>query len=118
MSILVERTECHLEVLPDSYVLHVRGEMDLATAHILDESLKPIAGNGRHIILDMSELRYIDGSGLRFLFSALQRSRANGKKVLVAGASPVIRRLMEIVNLDMPVLPTLADAIERLREGC
>ena len=64
---------------------------------------------------DLSELHYIDGSGLRFLFLAQQRSRASGKTVLVVGASPVIRRLLEIVDLDIRVLPTVADALERLR---
>ena len=113
----METLECRLEVLPDTYVLHIQGEIDLSTAHRFETSLEPIAGNGRHLILDMSELHYLDGSGMRFLFLAQERSRAKGERVLVAGASPVIRRLMEIVNVDMPVLPTVADALERLRGG-
>jgi anti-anti-sigma factor len=115
MHTVMEPLGCRLEVLAETYVLHIRGEVDLATAHVLDESLEPIVGNGRHVVLDMSELHYIDGSGLRFLFLAEQRSRASGKRVLVVGASPVIRRLLEIVDLDIRVLPTVADALERLR---
>jgi anti-sigma B factor antagonist len=111
----METLECHLEVLSDAHVLHIRGEVDLWTADRFRTSLEPIVGNGHHLILDMSKLDYLDGSGMRFLFLAQERSRANGETVLVAGASPVIRRLLEIVNVDMPVLPTVADALERLR---
>ncbi|HEV8339783.1 MAG TPA: STAS domain-containing protein [bacterium] len=109
--------ECHVEELPEADVLHVRGEVDLGTAPLFQDALEGLVGNGRQVIVDMSELRYLDGSGLRLLFWARERSVAHGRQVLLAGPSPVLRRLLQIVGLDelVPIVETVAEAIERLR---
>jgi anti-sigma B factor antagonist len=109
--------QCHIEVVPEADILSIRGEVDTGTISFLRESLQPIIGNGRHVIVDMSELRYIDGSGLRVLALAHQRSAARGMQVLIAAPSPFVRRVLEIVSLDgaFSIFATVGDALKRLR---
>jgi len=108
---------CHVEVVPEADILRIRGEVDTGTLSSLRDSLQPIIGNGRHVIVDVSELRYIDGGGLRMLSAAQQRSEARGMQVLVAGPSPFVRRVLQIVSLDgaLPIFGTVAEALEHLR---
>lgn len=108
--------QCHVEVVPEAYVLRLQGEVDLSTAPLFQDALQGIVGNGRQVIVDMSDLRYLDGSGLRLLFWARERLLAHGRQMLVTGPSPVIRRLLRIVGLHevVPILETVAEAIERL----
>ena len=109
--------ECHIEVVPEADILSIRGEVDTGTISLLRDSLQPIIGNGRHVIVDLSELRYIDGSGLRVLSLAQQRSAAGGMQVLIAAPSPFVHRVLEIVSLDgaFPIFGTVGDALKRLR---
>lgn len=106
--------QCRVESVPEAYVLRLQGEVDLSTAPLLQDALQGIVGDGRQVIVDMSDLRYLDGSGLRLLFWARERLLAHGRQMLVAGASPIIRRLLQIVGLHkvVPILETVAEAIE------
>lgn len=110
--------QCHIEVVPEADILSIRGEVDTGTISLLRDSLQPIIGNSRHVIVDLSELRYIDGSGLRVLSLAQQRSAAGGMQVLIAAPSPFVRRVLEIVSLDgaFSTFGTVGDALKRLRD--
>jgi anti-sigma B factor antagonist len=80
-------------------LLEVRGDIDhntctqLATA--FDEAL---SGGSRQIILDLSEVSYIDSGGLSVFFSAARELRPEGW-LGVINPNPHVRRLFELVGL-------------------
>jgi anti-anti-sigma factor len=75
------------------------GELDMATAPILSDSLAPFDGNGvSTIILDLHDLTFIDSSGLLAFLEARRRAMSNGHRVLLSGASPSARRLFELTG--------------------
>ena len=51
------------------------------------------------MIVDLSDLRFADSSVIVDLACLAQRLRAQGRKLLLAGAQPHIRRLIETVGL-------------------
>ena len=54
--------------------------------------------------IDLRELRYMDSSGLRELFSANQRARGEGRRVvLVKGPGP-IERVLEVVRAEAAIV--------------
>lgn len=72
----------------------VRGELDLATAPDLEETLMGAIEAGREVVLDLRELDFMDSSGVRVLVVA--HTRAQGRFGVVAAPpdSPVTKILV------------------------
>jgi anti-anti-sigma factor len=77
--------------------LVLTGELDIATAPVLDAALDQAeAGSAAQILLDLAAVPFIDSSGLRTLIRAADRAAANGGRLAIAGAGPQARRLFEL----------------------
>jgi anti-anti-sigma factor len=73
-------------------VFRLRGELDIATAPILEQA---VAGAEGPITLDCSELQFIDSSGLHVLV----RLNRNGGLTL-RNVAPNMRHILELTGLD------------------
>jgi anti-anti-sigma factor len=84
--------------------LRLDGELDLVTAPRLARRLEKIeAERPAVLVIDLRELTFMDSSGLRELFSAQRRARAEDRRlVLVKGSAP-IDRVLEMVRADAAV---------------
>jgi anti-sigma B factor antagonist len=75
------------------------GELDLATAPLLESCLAPVEADGpASIVVDLRDLMFIDSSALHVLLRARGRAETNGHQLLVVGASPAARRLFELTD--------------------
>jgi anti-anti-sigma factor len=72
------------------------GELDLATAAQLEERL---AGNIA-TALDLSELSFIDSTGIRVLISTALRAQAEGWEFTVRSPQPAVLRVIKLVALE------------------
>ncbi len=77
--------------------LALSGDLDALTVRELNEALASQNG-ARHMTLDVSELTFIDSTGLHALV-AYVRSREPDGTVTLRGASPHIARVFEITRL-------------------
>lgn len=84
-------------------IVAVSGELDLATAPILRRHLESYNGlpksNGhpRRIIYHLSELRFMDATGLTALLTAID---GHGRHTItVREPSPLVRRVLDLVGL-------------------
>ena len=77
-------------------VIAPRGELDLASAPQLEERL---AGN-IDTALDLSELSFIDSTGIRVLASTAQRAQAEAWDFTVRNPQPAVLRVIKLVALD------------------
>lgn len=85
----------------DPTTLALVGEVDPHTAPQLAEALEGLVGNGATTVrIDASRLDFIDSSGLRVLVEAHRAMGAGKEALVVAGASPTFRRLLEVTGLD------------------
>jgi anti-anti-sigma factor len=78
------------------HVVAVAGECDLAEAPKLEQRLTEIAelGSSREVLLDLSDVTYLDSSGIAALWRANVALDAVGcALVLVAPSQPVLRVL-------------------------
>lgn len=75
------------------------GELDLATSAILIERLSPIVAEDGDLRLDLSELGFIDSSGIRSLLILSESLGPRGMLVLMSPAEPVLRTL-ELVGIE------------------
>ena len=83
-----------------AYELHLLGELDLSTAPQLRDELQRLANNGAtQITLDLSELDFVDSTGLSVLITALKRLRQQGGEMALRSPTPGTRRVLEITGL-------------------
>jgi anti-sigma B factor antagonist len=81
-------------------VVSVRGEVDLVTAPQLWLALETMLTEGeRRIVLDLADLTFIDGSGLRVIAAAQTRSQAIGGELVVRSAPLLTLKLFHITGL-------------------
>jgi anti-anti-sigma factor len=87
---------------PDRIVIAVGGELDLATAPQLEETLLPCLRDGRHAVLDLRALDFMDSTGVRVIVAAhLAAQEHGGRFVLVRAAQDgAVGRVLEISGLD------------------
>jgi anti-sigma B factor antagonist len=80
-------------------VVALRGELDVVDAASVAASLGAVAASGRHIILDLKGLEFIDSSGLAALVRARRRARQAGCDMLVAAPQQQVLRVLALTRL-------------------
>jgi anti-sigma B factor antagonist len=74
------------------------GEIDLATAEPIGEELIEYARRAEgDVVVDCSELTFIDSSGLHMLVAVQRRT---GKQLVLKAVPPGSRRTLELTQLD------------------
>ena len=79
--------------------LKLSGELDLANARQLSEALRNDVPQEGELSLDLSDLDFVDSSGLRAILAYAGERNGNGPLVLLNATKPVAR-LFELVGLD------------------
>lgn len=81
--------------------LDLRGELDLMTAPVLKEAIDTAAANGyRRMVLDLSELRFIDSTGMHLLVDARRRMTAKHAEAVIVSPPPHVAKVFEVMGLD------------------
>ncbi len=88
--------------------LALRGELDLATAPLLDEALRAAGEAARTVVLDLRGLSFLDSTGLRTVLQADARARSDGHDLLVVRGPHAVHRVFALAGVDGVV--TLVDA--------
>ncbi len=90
-----------VETSPGLATAKLVGELDLYTAPCLHDGLSSLFDDGvRTVELDLSELDFIDSTGLAELVLALKRSREHGGDLVLRSPRPSTFRVLEIAGLD------------------
>lgn len=77
---------------------HVR--LDAAAAPTFKQELEMLVGTGqRRVMLDLSQVQFIDSTGLGVLVSLLKRMGADGR-IAIIGAGPSVVKLFQLTRLD------------------
>ncbi len=97
----------------DHTVVAVRGEIDLATAPELERRLDEARGRGLPVIVDLSDVGFMDSSGFRIL----HRTADAIAVILVVPPNGPLRRVVGLAGLGeiMPVCDDVAGAREKAR---
>ena len=90
-------------------VVHLSGSCDLASAPGLRQTLHGLTPpEVQDVILDVTALEFIDSTGLGVVLGAMRRLREGGGSLSIAGADGIVRRVLEITDLDkvIPMIDT------------
>ncbi|MGI8755029.1 MAG: STAS domain-containing protein [Acidimicrobiales bacterium] len=94
------------------------GELDAYTVASFRDALGELAGRPR-VVIDLSEVPFMDSAGLGALIGGIRRARENGGDVAVACSRPTLTRLLHTTGFDriVPVTETLASAVAALGDA-
>jgi anti-sigma B factor antagonist len=86
----------HIEQRDSSLVVAVTGDLDLSTAHLLDDALERAKTRySARIVVDLAETEFIDSSGLRVLIKHAYLE-PGGHPVRLANCPAQAQRLFEV----------------------
>jgi anti-anti-sigma factor len=93
-----EQLQIGLRREPGRVVLSLEGELDLATAALLEQAMDGLEIEPM-VVLDLERLRFIDSTGLRGVLAALQRCRERGQEFAVTPGSQQVQRLLGVTGV-------------------
>ncbi len=101
-----------LDVDGEVVVVSLRGELDFATCPLAEEELlRAEALRPGTLIVDLSNLGFMDSNGARFLIGAHDRAMAAGREMAVLNGSGPPHRVLELLELQ-DVLQMIDDPSE------
>ncbi len=84
----------------DRVVLHLEGELDLASSPILERALEaPELSDTPLLVLDLDELSFVDSTGLRIILLAHEGARSRNQEFAITQGSPQVQRLLSITSV-------------------
>lgn len=92
-------TAIPLRISRSSAGLVVSGEVDSSTVATLASFLTPLPGESREVKVDMSEVAFMDSSGLRALIDAHREAEQSLRRLMITNPSSVVLRLIDLSGL-------------------
>lgn len=84
----------------EATVLSPVGEIDLSRSPTLREHLTDALRNAERLVVDLSNVPYMDSSGVATLVEAMQTARRGGTTLILCGMQDKVRSIFEIARLD------------------
>jgi anti-sigma B factor antagonist len=99
---------------PTASVVDIRGDVTAACEReLMDAYTAASAGQARAVVLNFSQLDYMNSGGIGLLVTLLVRANRQGKKLLAFGLSDHYRQIFELTRLDeaIGIYPSEAEAL-------
>jgi anti-anti-sigma factor len=92
----------------DETVLTLHGELDLWTQRALVNALAAVDDDAVRVVLDLSDLTFMDASGIGIIHRSRLLAEVNGNEVVLRSPSANILRILELTRPapDAAVRPT------------
>ncbi len=84
----------------DRTVLAVTGEIDVQTSVELRTQVDDLDVSHRTLVLDLSAVGFVDSSGLGALLGIKKQQERAGGRLVLAGLSAPVRRIIAITKMD------------------
>ncbi|MBQ0826947.1 STAS domain-containing protein [Streptomyces tagetis] len=104
----------------DVALLKVEGHLDVDTATEFRHHLANQLHHGRrHFLLDLSEVPFMDSSGMNIVLRVYQEARELPGSVHIIAPTPAVRRVLDLtgVSITVPVSESRDEALARVDAG-
>jgi anti-anti-sigma factor len=100
---------CQVDNSSAANVVHPHGEIDLSTAPILHDALAEAVSQGRHVIVDLSDVTFIDSTGFREFLVHRRMCRENDRLMVLVNPQARVQRVIDMLNFFqmIPVFPSM-----------
>lgn len=83
------------------HIVHVAGEIDVTSAAVLRDALEALIADGRRrLTLDLTDVTFLDSTGLGIVVGRLKRLARHGGTMTVAVSHARVMRVFTITGLD------------------
>ena len=102
------------DMVENAVVVHAEGDLDVYTAPRLKEVLDEHVGGQRRVVVDLSDVHFIDSTALGVLVGALQQSQSNDGELRLVVDDPFLLKIFHITGFDgmFPIYPLVAEALD------
>jgi anti-sigma B factor antagonist len=80
-------------------VVHVNGDVDLTTSRRLRDDISQLVGGGPHLVLDLTEVRFMDSAGLGALLATRSAVLEHGGSLAIRNPSSPVRQVLDVTGL-------------------
>ncbi len=81
-------------------VISLHGEIDLGVAPLVGKQIQEVLAQGKNLVVDFSQVSYIDSSGISSLVEGYQYAQENGLEFALAGVGEIPMRVLRLCNMD------------------
>ncbi|MGH8123365.1 MAG: STAS domain-containing protein [Rudaea sp.] len=101
--------ECISETLGDYILVRLRGEVDLSWSQQVRLAILAALRNTGKVGVELSEVSYIDSSGIAALVEGFQNARSKGQQFALVAVSKAVMAVLQLARLDrvFPIFPDL-----------
>jgi len=97
----VKNLSVSIERRNQSVFVRLAGDLDMVEAQTLEAELRRIEEERPHLlVIDLSELSFLDSFGIRTLIDAERRARAAGRELALVRARDSIQEIFRVTLLD------------------
>ena len=96
------------------YILVLKGEIDREGARTFQDRVTQILDSGeQHLLIDFSDVSYINSPGLSVLILVAKRMEKSGGKFVLTGVNDPIQKVLRISGLTslFAIIPTRSEAL-------
>ncbi len=90
-----------MEKKDNAVILYPKGEINAYHASDFKAKVIDSISKGEKVIIDFSNVDYIDSAGLGSLVAILKRVKTEKKEMRLASLKPNLKRIFELTKLDM-----------------
>lgn len=104
--------ECVSETLGDYVLVRLSGEVDLSWSQQVRKAILDALGSCGKVGVEMSQVSYIDSSGIAALVEGFQNARTKGRQFGLVAVSKAALAVLQLARLDrvLPIFPDLKAA--------
>ena len=101
------------EVRGEVAVIHAEGDLDVYTAPRLKEAIDAASSAGSRLVVDLTDVHFIDSTALGVLVAAHQRSKSDGHDFRLVVEDPFLLKIFRITGFDgvFSIFSQLNDAL-------
>lgn len=81
-------------------IITLTGEIDLQTSPQAREQILQALNDNRHVLVEMSEVEYIDSSGIASLVEGYQDAKSRNLIIGLVNISETTRQVLQLARLD------------------
>ncbi len=94
-------------------IIRAEGDLDVYTAPRLKEALDEAVAGGRRMVVDLSEVHFIDSTALGVLVAAHREALSADSDMQLVVGDPFLLKIFHITGFDgiFTIVPQIADAL-------
>jgi anti-sigma B factor antagonist len=89
----------HVDQIDGCAIVRADGEIDARTVHAFHETVAEAAALASDVIIDLTQVTFVDSSGLGGLIVARKSAQRNGGSLSLVSPPPMVRRLLGATRL-------------------